>query len=831
MKISYVVSARQTTPVTTASAGNDRSALVPRRASNFFGREREIASVREALERTPLATIVGLGGVGKTRLALRYAEQWGGDFTDAVAFIECDRYDTQASLARAILGRITAEAQVGEPIPALIALARAKRVLVILDGAERHVANVDPSARFLVTSREPLKIAGEQRIALTGLPDATAVELFADRARLGNMRFALTPSNHERVASICRQLDGIALSIELAASWTSVMSLDALEARLSDRYRLLARGGHRDAPERHQSLKAVVDGSYDALSAGQQVLFRRLAVFASTFSLDAILGVCVDDRRDEWAVIDDLAVLVDKSLVVSEQVGDATQYRLLHTLREYGATLLRDAGEEAALHDRLDRWCVARARDPDVAALLPNIDDFRRAITRALAVPERIDDAASMLAMPRGLWYAAADWHFVYTNLIALANGDNRLSDEARGNLWLAIAAYCEVCQRPTDEESAALEKARTLLASAPDARVHIKIVHALARVRMRSGDFAGAHELALQCIEMSRAHADRHQEGAGLRLLAYERFFREDYPAAESAMLGAIEAFRDCKAVAFESSAVISLAEIQFAGGKRDEAIATIGLARMSPTPLQHYYLGNFAIYLLAVGREDDARATAIEAIDVCRSIKERFLMVGGILALAAACAREEPAISAQLLGFVDAQRRARERSDGPTERFAFERGKHDAQRSLHPDEFDRNVTLGRGLGVDQVDALIGRLRVTTQTPSARAAVAGAPLDDAQRPLALATLSAREWTIATRVTQGMSNAEIATELVLSRRTVETHVATILRKAGLHSRVKLAALIGKDRASAAVTVPPHRRRMATTRPEAASSAAKATKRP
>jgi non-specific serine/threonine protein kinase len=796
--------------MTTGSARNDRATLFPRRASKFFGRDDELASVRDAFMRTPVATIVGFGGVGKTRMALRYAELQGGDFTDGIAFIECDRYDTEETLARAILGQITPDATTGDALPTLVARAQTANVLVILDGAERYLAITasvaaaiaagNPSVRLLSTSREALKITGEQRITLAGLPDATAVELFADRALLGNVRFALSDANRERVASICRRLDGIALSIELAASWTSVMSLDALAARLDDRYRLLARGGRRDAPERHQSLKAVVDGSYEALSAGQQLLFRRLAVFGSTFTLDAILGVCADDHRDEWTIVDDLAVLVDKSLVVSEHVGDATQYRLLHTLREYGAALLRDAGEHDALIERLDRWCLARAGDPDVAALLPNIEEFRRAVTRALADPERVDDAATLLAMPRGLWYAAADWHFVRTHLVDLANGDNRLADEVRGKLWLAVAAYGEVCRQSTDEESAALEKARTLLANASDAKIQTKILHAMARVRMRSGDFDAAHALALQCIDLSRAQADRHQEGASLRLLAYERFFQKDYVAAESAMLGAIEAFHDGKAVAFESSAFISLAEIQFACGKPDAAIATIELAKSSPTPLQHYYLGNLAIYMLAVGREADARATATAAIDVCRSIKEHSLVLDGMLALAASCAGEEPTASAQLLGYVDAERRSWKRRNGPTELFAFEKGKHNAENGIGGDAFDRNFTLGGELRVDQVNALIARLRNLAPAPTVRPVEIGAPADDAQPPFELSTLSAREWTIATRVAAGMSNAEIAQELVLSKRTVETHVATILRKANLRGRVKLAALVSARRA-------------------------------
>jgi non-specific serine/threonine protein kinase len=806
-----------------------RQTLFPRRASHFFGRDDELAAVRDALARTPVATIVGLGGVGKTRLALHVAEVFGGDFTDGVAFVECDRYDTAESLARAILGRIKIEAGTDDALATLVARCQTMNVLVILDGAERYPAGVasvaaavvagDPSARFLATSREPLKIAGEQRVALTGLPTATAVELFADRARLGTLGFALTASNRERVASICRRLDGIALSIELAASWTSVMSLAALEARLTDRYRLLARGGRRDAPQRHQSLKAVVDGSYDALSARQQVLFRRLAVFASTFSLDAILAVCSDDHRDEWAIVDDLAVLVEKSLVESEHVGDAMQYRLLQTLREYGAARLRDAGEDAAIIARLDRWCVRRAVDPDVAVLVPNIADFRRAVNRALADPARADDAATLLAMPRGLWYAAADWHFVHRHLVELANADNGLADETRGKVWLAIAAYCEVCRQSTDQESAALENARALLADSSDASTKTKLLHALARVRMRSGDLDGAHEIALQCIAFARANSDRLQEGVSLRLLAYERFFQADYVAAESALLGAIEALRECKAVAFESSARITLAEIEFACGKPDAAIATVATLRTSPTPLSHYYLSNLAIYLLAVGREDDARATAAEAIDVCRAINEHALVLGGILALAASSTRAQPVPCAQLLGYVHAERRALNRRHGPTETFAFQRVTDDATQRIGNDAFEREFAFGRGLRVDQADAIVARLREVVPAPIAEPANAGGPEHDAQPPLALATLSAREWTIATRVAQGMSNAEIAAELVLSKRTVETHVATILRKADLHSRVKLAALISN-----------HRRRIGTTVREGAMSEAKATKR-
>jgi DNA-binding CsgD family transcriptional regulator len=201
------------------------------------------------------------------------------------------------------------------------------------------------------------------------------------------------------------------------------------------------------------------------------------------------------------------------------------------------------------------------------------------------------------------------------------------------------------------------------------------------------------------------------------------------------------------------------------------------------------------------------------------------------GILALAASCAANEPTASAQLLGYVDAERRSWNRRNGPTEQFAFEKGRNDAVHVVGSAAFEQNFALGRGLGVGQVDALIARLRDTAPAAPARPAETSAPIDEAQPPFELSTLSAREWTIATRVAAGMSNAEIADELVLSRRTVETHVATILRKADLRSRAKLAALISSLRGHGATALVPSQRRPARiAMREATSSPAKAMRR-
>jgi predicted ATPase/DNA-binding winged helix-turn-helix (wHTH) protein len=335
----------------------DRSPVValPRRATRFVGRARELSRLADALHKGPLLTLTGVGGVGKTRLALEVAGREREHFRDGAWLCELAPLDDGAAVGHAIAATLRLQQRQGLDIEStVIEYLAARELLLIVDNCE-HL--LDPSARLvnrivqhcpqvtvLSTSREALGIEGEQLFAVPPLAVEEATELFADRARAGRPDFDLRREPVGAVAEICRQLDGLPLAIELAAARMRVMSsLDV--ARRLDTLRLLS-GGSRGALPRQQSVTATIDWSYQLLAEPERALFARLSVFAGGFDFDAAHGICGEYGADQDDTLDLLTGLVDKSMVTMRSAGDITRYGVLETLRAYARERLCDSGVE-----------------------------------------------------------------------------------------------------------------------------------------------------------------------------------------------------------------------------------------------------------------------------------------------------------------------------------------------------------------------------------------------------------------------------------------------------------------------------------------------------
>ncbi len=352
-----------------------RSASLPAWPTPLVGRVQERREVAALLAESRLVTISGAGGSGKTRLALAVAENLAGRFADGVVWVELARLSSEELVAGAVLAACGVREAAGvSALDVLVHSLAQSEVLIVLDNCEHLLAGcagladaavrAGPGVRVLATSREPLGVAGETswRIPSLGLPEpderdleriagADAVQLFVARARAARPEFQLDAASAPLVARICRRLDGIPLALELAAARVRALSLERLAAGLDDRFRLLT-GGARTATARQRTLLASVEWSHDLLDEEERTLFRRLAVFATPFSLEAAEGVAADDELDRLGVFDGLARLVDKSLV--QHAGDG--YRLLETLRQYALERADDAGELAELRDRHLGW-------------------------------------------------------------------------------------------------------------------------------------------------------------------------------------------------------------------------------------------------------------------------------------------------------------------------------------------------------------------------------------------------------------------------------------------------------------------------------------------
>ncbi|MBI5876098.1 MAG: tetratricopeptide repeat protein [Chloroflexi bacterium] len=354
-------------PLKTADHPNN----LPTQLTSFIGREAEVAEVRHLLDTTRLLTLMGAGGVGKTRLALQVAAEELVAFPDGVWFVELAPLADPALVPSTIASAVGVREEPRRPMLATLGdHFRAKTALIVLDNCEHLIADAAqvcdtllhaaPHLTMIATSREALGIAGERayRVPSLGIPAATmpvdalshvaSVQLFSERARAAKTDFALTSTNAPAVAQICRRLDGIPLAIELAAARIKALSPEQIAARLDDRFRLLT-GGSRTAMPRQQTLRAAVDWSYSLLSEPERTLMRRLAVFAGGWTLEAAEAVCADDGLQSDDVLDLLMHLADKSLVVVETTEDAVRYRMLETVRQYAREKLFDSGEGAQL--------------------------------------------------------------------------------------------------------------------------------------------------------------------------------------------------------------------------------------------------------------------------------------------------------------------------------------------------------------------------------------------------------------------------------------------------------------------------------------------------
>src|SRR5262245_42819181 len=362
---------------------------LPRQLTRFIGREQAIVEVKRLLASSALLTLTGSGGCGKSRLALQVGADLLEEYADSVWLVELAALSDPERVPQTVATALGVRELPGRPlIQTLIDSLCPKQLLLLLDNCEHllsactqlteRLLQACPQVRVLASSREALGLLGEQsyRVPSLSLPDPRqlppwerlpefeAVQLFTDRAVLSQASFAVTEANAAAVVAVCRRLDGIPLAIELAAARVKALPVEKLNERLDDMFRLLT-GGSRTALPRQQTLRALIDWSYDLLSPPERALLRRLSVFAGGWTLEAAEAVCVGDGIEGWEVLDLLTSLVEKSLVLYEEGEGEGRYRLLETVRQYARDRLLEAGESEAAREQHCDWFLALAEEAE----------------------------------------------------------------------------------------------------------------------------------------------------------------------------------------------------------------------------------------------------------------------------------------------------------------------------------------------------------------------------------------------------------------------------------------------------------------------------------
>lgn len=636
---------------------------LPVALSSFVGREWEMAAVAKLLGGARLVTLTGTAGVGKTRLALEVAASLAGSYADGAWLVELASVANPGLVPAAAAAALGVREQPGRPLAETLAghLLR-RRLLLVLDNCEHVISAVAalaeallrmcPGLRVLATSREALGLAGEVAWPVPPLsapavvegspPEALgvyeAVRLFVERAAATEPGFALTAAVAPKVAEICRRLDGIPLAIELAAGRVAVLTPAQIAARLDDRFALLT-GGSRTALPRQQTLLAALEWSYDLLSEPERVLLRRLSVFAGGFTLEAAEQVCAGGDLEPRRVLDLLAGLVAKSLAVSDTSGAQARYRVLESIRQYGAAKLTEAGEEQAFRERHASWYarLAEQAEPELtgvqqAAWLERLEvehaNLRAAFAWSLTCGHRDQAVRLAAALPMFWWVRGhlsegRDW--LDQALSASADTSRTLRAKAlRGAGWLAALAGDLDGALAAGKESLALARqvgdtrgaARALyllgasvgLQDTVAARPLFQESVALARqagdkwclagalgqlgfTECFHGDYAAARPPLEECLVVARDAYDKQGLRIGLIGLGWVALWERDHGSAEALLAEGLAVARELGDLLWTGVALVFLGELARIRGerRRARALAEEGLAlvRESGSPL----------------------------------------------------------------------------------------------------------------------------------------------------------------------------------------------------------------------------------------------------
>ena len=756
---------------------------LPAELTSFVGRRRLLQAVKSGLTSARLLTLVGPGGVGKTRLALRAATDLQRGVADGVWLVELAGLREAELVPKAVMTALGLRDQAaGWTVSRLVDFLRARRVLLILDNCEHLVDACAVLAdtllreahelRILATSRQPLDVPGERvlQVAPLGLPEggaasggdavlqSDAVALLVERAAAATGDFALSDDNVAAVVELVRRLDGMPLAIELAAGRLRALGIRQIVDRLDDRFRLLS-GGPRTAPERQTSLRAAIDWSFDLLAGQERATLCRLALFRGSFGLDGAEAVGTSPATPREQVADVLGALVDRSFVTRAGTSTEARYRLHETMREYALGRLRESDDEAAARQQFldfyteavqqyfDTWTTTAVRTwfPWIEG---EMDNVRAVLDHCLTTPAE---------RRRGLRIVGQLGWYMY----------GRATTE--GMYWLD--RYLE---SPGDDE------------------VMAQPVLARALLTFLQSDLDGAVHAATDAADRARRCSNDVVEGQALTIGALAHAMAGDFDQAREAIDEALVVARRHDDPGL--LALIALAQGLAALTSGDAAAAYPIYQQAADLCQQHgivyalgHHLGGAGMACVALGRFDEARRLLDDAVRLARDLDDPgalIFRIEDLVCLAAAAGQPERA--ARLSGVTATLLREIGGEIHPPIRARLDQAEQRARTQLGEARFERARREGEAL--DRHAAIALALEERPAAPEQRT--------NGSHHTALGK---REREVAEMVADGLSNKEIAARLFLSERTVETHVYNILNKLGFNSRVQIASWVSAGR--------------------------------
>ncbi|HEX4832314.1 MAG TPA: LuxR C-terminal-related transcriptional regulator [Trebonia sp.] len=829
----------------------------PYQPSSFVGRERELDELRVVVPATRLVTLTGPGGIGKTRLALgiitalapvlpsgtSLSNDTGSSndtavpgvpaFPGGARFVELADLNHPDMVVPRIATTLGVTEEQGRPLLDTVADALRSGTLLVLDNCE-HL--IDACARacqrmlatsrelhIVATSREPLRVAGEAvwpvpPLSVAAVPAhasvpaqaSEAVRLFTERALAASPAFTVAPATVRKITEICRALDGIPLAIELAAARVRTLSVDQIGGRLTDRFGLLTTGD-RTAPERQRTLRGAIDWSHGLLTGPEQVLLRRLAVFAG-WSLEMAEQVCPDAGPGGIGaadLLDLLSALVDKSLVVREPdaLGQA-RYRLLDTIRQYAAGKLGEAGETAEYQRRLREYVLALVeRNYAVGmALVPatwaeRVDVFRRydvdasnlwqALNQCLADGD-IETGLRMCTAVRPVWLARGEYRLGggWMEGFLGAPGGDRVPPGIRGAALVGRAQHL-LASDPIAAEPLASEGLR-LARDAGDDYWTAAALNVLAEIAVHTARIDEADSLAREALDIAKAAGDTWGEGYSHGVLAAVAALRLNLGLARELAHMSIAIMRSIDHAWGAARAQVGLADLALLQGEHEDArqryAEAVGIFReIDASPEIARCLVGLARIAMSLGDAVMARDYLTQSIQLSRQTGARIGVARGLEAFAAlALAEGDPGRAVVLVAAATALR------------------EHGGLPALPPERAERYLAPARALGADVVAAGWARGRQLSSNAAMELAISPSP-PPAQPPAlspavpavippqpSAGPLSDREQQIARLIAKGRSNKEIAQELYISPATAARHIANIMRKLNVHTRTEIA---------------------------------------